>query len=172
MTERRQFRAIKGTRDILPPESARWNWFEQTAREVFESYNFGEIRLPILEREDLFDRSIGTDTDIAAKEMFNFDLKASREIWERIHGLSGSWMDPLRFTGYLYELIRVIRWALQTNRIERTDKVSKLLNEFQAVYRRLYDGIAEDSVLSKMRAHPNEFTKIYNAMHTVMLESL
>jgi histidyl-tRNA synthetase len=172
MTERRQFRAIKGTRDILPPESARWNWFEQTAREVFESYNFGEIRLPILEREDLFDRPIGTDTDIAAKEMFNFDLKASREIWERIHGLSGSWMDPLRFTGYLYELIRVIRWALQTNRMERTDKVSKLLNEFQAVYRRLYDGIAEDSVLSKMRAHPNEFPEIYNAMHTVMMESL
>ena len=44
MTEKRQFRAIKGTRDILPPDSALWNWFEQTARDVFESYNFREIR--------------------------------------------------------------------------------------------------------------------------------
>jgi len=72
VTERRQFRAIKGTRDILPPDSARWNWFEHTAREVFESYNFGEIRLPIFEQTDLFARSVGTDTDIVSKEMFTF----------------------------------------------------------------------------------------------------
>ena len=59
MSERKQFRAIKGTRDILPPDSALWNWFEHTAREVFESYNFGEIRLPIFEETALFARSIG-----------------------------------------------------------------------------------------------------------------
>ncbi len=72
MTEKRQFRAIKGTRDILPPDSALWNWFEQTAREVFESYGFRDIRLPIFEETDLFARSIGEDTDIVAKEMFTF----------------------------------------------------------------------------------------------------
>jgi histidyl-tRNA synthetase len=70
MSERKQFRAIKGTRDILPPDSARWNWFEHTAREVFESYNFGEIRLPIIEAVRLFERSVGSDTDIIAKELF------------------------------------------------------------------------------------------------------
>ena len=72
MSERKQFRAIKGTRDILPPDSALWNWFEHTAREVFESYNFGEIRLPIFESTDLFARSVGTETDIVSKEMFTF----------------------------------------------------------------------------------------------------
>jgi histidyl-tRNA synthetase len=72
MTERRQFHAIKGTRDILPPDSARWNWFEHTAREVFESYNFGEIRLPIFEDTELFARSIGEDTDVVSKEMYTF----------------------------------------------------------------------------------------------------
>ena len=46
MSEKKQFRAIKGTRDILPPDSSLWNWFETTAREVFESYSFREIRLP------------------------------------------------------------------------------------------------------------------------------
>src|SRR4029077_907095 len=70
MSERKQFRAIKGTRDILPPDSALWNWFEHTARDVFESYNFGEIRLPIIEQTELFSRSIGTETDVVAKEMY------------------------------------------------------------------------------------------------------
>jgi histidyl-tRNA synthetase len=73
MTEnKRQFRAIKGTRDILPPDSALWNWFEQTARNTFESYNFREIRLPIFEETELFARSVGSDTDIVSKEMFTF----------------------------------------------------------------------------------------------------
>jgi histidyl-tRNA synthetase len=73
MTERRQFRAIKGTRDILPPESSLWNWFEQTSREVFESYNFHEIRLPMFEDSELFARSIGVETDVVSKEMYTFD---------------------------------------------------------------------------------------------------
>jgi histidyl-tRNA synthetase len=70
MTEKRQFRAIKGTRDILPPDSALWNWFEQTAREVFETYGFRDIRLPIFEETQLFARAVGIETDIVGKEMF------------------------------------------------------------------------------------------------------
>jgi histidyl-tRNA synthetase len=72
MSERKQFRAIKGTRDILPPDSSLWNWFEETAREVFESFNFGEIRLPMFEETSLFARSIGAQTDVVSKEMFTF----------------------------------------------------------------------------------------------------
>ncbi|MGB7022796.1 MAG: hypothetical protein WBD73_03285, partial [Candidatus Acidiferrales bacterium] len=70
--ERRKFRAIKGTRDILPPDSALWNWFEKTARGVMESYNFGEIRTPIFEETELFARSIGGETDVVNKEMYSF----------------------------------------------------------------------------------------------------
>src|ERR1700757_2721869 len=73
MSERKQFRAIKGTRDIFPPDSALWNWFEHTAREVFESYNFGEIRTPVFEETELFARAVGADTDIVGKEMFAFE---------------------------------------------------------------------------------------------------
>jgi histidyl-tRNA synthetase len=72
MTEKRQFRAIKGTRDILPPDSALWNWFERTAREVFETYGFHDIRTPVFEETDLFARSIGADTDVVGKEMYTF----------------------------------------------------------------------------------------------------
>jgi histidyl-tRNA synthetase len=79
LPEKRQFRAVKGTRDILPPDSALWNWFEHAARDVFESYNFHEIRLPIFEQTDLFARSVGTDTDIVSKEMFTFRLPDGSE---------------------------------------------------------------------------------------------
>lgn len=72
-TERRKFRAIKGTRDILPPDSALWNWFEKTARGVMEGYNFAEIRTPIFEETELFARSIGAETDVVNKEMYSFE---------------------------------------------------------------------------------------------------
>ncbi len=67
-----KFQAIKGVRDILPPESALWNRVEQTAREVFATYGYGEIRLPIFEETELFVRSIGGATDIVGKEMYTF----------------------------------------------------------------------------------------------------
>jgi histidyl-tRNA synthetase len=75
MAEQRKFQAIKGVRDILPPESALWNRVEQTAREVFATYGYGEIRLPILEQTELFARSVGMDTEIVSKEMYTFERK-------------------------------------------------------------------------------------------------
>jgi histidyl-tRNA synthetase len=69
----RKFQAIKGTRDLLPPETALWNRVEQTAHEVFATFGFGEIRLPIFEQTDLFARSIGLETDVVSKEMYSFE---------------------------------------------------------------------------------------------------
>jgi histidyl-tRNA synthetase len=71
--ERRKFQAIKGTRDLLPPETALWTRVERIAQEVFTSYGFGEIRLPIFEQTDLFARSIGLQTDVVSKEMYSFE---------------------------------------------------------------------------------------------------
>jgi histidyl-tRNA synthetase len=70
--ERRKFQAIRGTRDLLPPDTTLWNRVEQTAHEVFATFGYGEIRLPIFELTELFARSVGEDTDIVAKEMFSF----------------------------------------------------------------------------------------------------
>jgi histidyl-tRNA synthetase len=67
-----KFQAIKGVRDILPPESALWNRVEQTAREVFGTFGFSEIRSPIFENTELFARSIGSETDVVSKEMYSF----------------------------------------------------------------------------------------------------
>jgi histidyl-tRNA synthetase len=68
--ERRKFQAIRGTRDLLPSETALWNSVEQTAHEVFGTFGYGEIRLPIFEPMELFARAVGFETDIVAKEMF------------------------------------------------------------------------------------------------------
>jgi histidyl-tRNA synthetase len=66
-------KAVRGTRDLLPPETALWNRIEATARAVFARYNFGEIRTPIFEDTGLFARSVGEETDIVSKEMFSWE---------------------------------------------------------------------------------------------------
>jgi histidyl-tRNA synthetase len=69
----RKFQAIKGTRDLLPPETALWNRVEQMANSVFSTYGYDEIRVPIFEPTELFARSIGLDTDVVGKEMYSFE---------------------------------------------------------------------------------------------------
>src|SRR5437867_3661362 len=64
--------AVKGFRDVLPDESRRWRALEEAAERVFTCYGFGEIRLPVVERTELFARSLGETTDIVEKEMYSF----------------------------------------------------------------------------------------------------
>jgi histidyl-tRNA synthetase len=66
-------KAIRGTRDLLPPDTALWNFVEKTVREVFAAYNFHEIRTPVFEATELFSRSVGEETDIVSKEMFTWE---------------------------------------------------------------------------------------------------
>src|SRR3984957_1159146 len=66
-------KAVKGTRDILPPSSTLWNQVEAVTREVFRVYNYQEIRTPILEETALFARGVGEETDIVSKEMYTFE---------------------------------------------------------------------------------------------------
>src|ERR1700747_2477551 len=69
-------KAVRGTRDLLPPETALWNRIEATARAVFARYNFGEIRTPIFEDTALFARGVGEETDIVSKEMYTWEDRA------------------------------------------------------------------------------------------------
>src|SRR5579864_5661618 len=66
-------KSVRGTRDLLPPDTALWNFVENTARDVFRVYNFQEIRTPIFEETQLFARSVGEETDIVSKEMFTWE---------------------------------------------------------------------------------------------------
>jgi histidyl-tRNA synthetase len=72
-------KAVRGTRDLLPPETALWNFVESTARDVFRAYNFQEIRTPIFESTELFARGVGEETDIVSKEMFTWEDRGRAE---------------------------------------------------------------------------------------------
>ena len=69
-------KAVRGTRDLLPPETALWNRIEATARAVFARYHFGEIRTPVFEDTTLFARGVGEETDIVSKEMYTWEDRA------------------------------------------------------------------------------------------------
>jgi histidyl-tRNA synthetase len=69
-------KAIRGTRDLLPPETELWNRVEATARAVFARYGFGEIRTPIFEATELFVRGVGEETDVVSKEMYTWEDRA------------------------------------------------------------------------------------------------
>jgi len=72
--------SIKGFRDILPQETRVWHWIEARARRVLEAFGFQEIRTPIVEKTELFSRSIGQETDIVSKEMYTFADKKGRSL--------------------------------------------------------------------------------------------
>ncbi len=111
--------AIKGCNDILPEESGRWQFIEQTARRVFERNGFSEIRVPIMEKTELFCRSIGDTSDIVEKEMYSFTDKGGSGVTLRPEGTAGVMrayiehkmhaQDPLAKLYYLGPMFRYER---------------------------------------------------------------
>ena len=82
-------RKVKGTRDILPPESRLWGEVEAIANRIFGGFGYEEIRLPVLEPTELFVRSVGEDTDIVSKEMYTFADRKGRSLTLRPEGTAG-----------------------------------------------------------------------------------
>ena len=75
-----EIKAIRGFNDILPDEIGKWQFVEKTAREVFEGFGFSEIRIPVVERTELFSRGIGEATDIVEKEMYTFTDRSGNSL--------------------------------------------------------------------------------------------
>ncbi|MDX1631398.1 MAG: histidine--tRNA ligase [Thermoanaerobaculia bacterium] len=102
-----RYRSVKGTRDLLPPETGVWAAVEETARRTFELYGYREIRTPVMETTELFVRSVGESTDIVGKEMYTFEDRKGRSLTLRPestasvarayveHGLQ-SWQQPVK----------------------------------------------------------------------------
>ncbi len=84
-----RYRSVKGTRDLLPPESERWSEAERLARETFRSWGYAEIRTPVLEDTALFARSVGETTDIVHKEMYTFLDRKGRSLTMRPENTAG-----------------------------------------------------------------------------------
>ncbi|MDP1790673.1 MAG: histidine--tRNA ligase, partial [Methylibium sp.] len=89
-TETSPLRAVKGMNDLLPPESARWEWFEEAVRRVMQRYGYAAIRTPIVEPTALFVRGLGEVTDIVEKEMYSFtDSMNGDQLTLRPEGTAG-----------------------------------------------------------------------------------
>lgn len=84
-----RYQRPKGTADILPGDSEKWQYVEQTARELFKTYQFKEIRTPIFENFEVFSRSAGDTSDIVTKEMYDFHDKGDRHVTLRPEGTAG-----------------------------------------------------------------------------------
>ena len=87
--QQQAIQAIRGMHDILPEQSPYWHWLENHARQVLVAYGYQEIRLPIVEKTDLFKRSIGEVTDIVEKEMYTFEDRNGDSLTLRPEGTAG-----------------------------------------------------------------------------------
>jgi histidyl-tRNA synthetase len=106
-------KAVRGTRDLLPPETALWNFVEAKVREVFRAYNFQEIRTPVFESTELFARGVGEDTDIVAKEMYTWEDRGRAES-DRGHSLT---LRPENTAGVVRAYIEHKMWDRGLNKL-------------------------------------------------------
>jgi histidyl-tRNA synthetase len=114
--------AVKGFNDILPGEVERWQHIEATARRVFGLYGFAEIRIPILEKTELFCRSIGDATDIVEKEMYSFVDKGENAVTMRPEGTAGVMRAYIEHKLYAQDPVAKLYYLGPMFRYERPQK--------------------------------------------------
>jgi len=114
--------AIKGFNDILPGEVEKWQHIEAVARRVFELYGFAEIRIPILEKTELFARSIGDTTDIVEKEMYSFTDKGENAVTLRPEGTAGVMRAIIEHKLYSQDPVAKLYYLGPMFRYERPQK--------------------------------------------------
>ena len=114
--------AIKGFNDILPDTVATWQQIEATARRIFELYGFTEIRVPVLEKTELFSRSIGDATDIVEKEMYSFVDKGDNKVTLRPEGTAGVMRSYIEHKLYAQDPVAKLYYMGPMFRYERPQK--------------------------------------------------
>ena len=117
----KHIQAVRGMHDILPESISRWQYLERSAREVFESYGYGEIRTPMLEKTELFRRSIGEVTDIVEKEMYTFEDRNGESLTLRPEG-TASCVRACMEHGLLHNQTQRLYYAGPMFRHERPQK--------------------------------------------------
>lgn len=113
---------IKGMNDILPEEIVIWHFLEDCVREVFHAFGFREIRVPMLEKTELFCRSIGDETDIVAKEMYTFRDKNDVSLTLRPEGTASVMRSFIEHKLYNYQQISKLYYVGPMFRYERPQK--------------------------------------------------
>jgi histidyl-tRNA synthetase len=151
MANKAKFQAIKGTRDLLPPETELWNRVEATAREVFATFRFGEIRPPIFEPAELFARAVGGETDIVSKEMYSFEDRPGE-----LPDFKRAWFEVNQSVSDIVKLFRSGEIPQSSLNQVRVLLLEKKLEQFTAVNERLQSNV--NSSLP-MRAELDEYNR-------------
>jgi len=126
-------------RDLLPPETALWNFVEAAVRDVFRDYNFREIRTPILEETQLFARSVGESTDIVSKEMYTFEDR-TRAQSEKTQSLT---LRPEATAGIVRAYIEHKLWERGLNKLYCLGPMFRRERPQKGRYRQFYQIDAE-----------------------------
>jgi histidyl-tRNA synthetase len=113
--------AVRGMNDILPDVSSAWQYLESVLRDVIQSYGYSEIRFPLLEKTELFKRSIGEVTDIVEKEMYTFDDRNGDSLTLRPEGTAGCVRACLE-NGLLHNQVQRLWYKGPMFRYERPQK--------------------------------------------------
>jgi histidyl-tRNA synthetase len=143
--------AIKGFNDILPGESGRWIHIEQTARRVFELNGFSEIRVPVMEKTELFSRSIGDATDIVEKEMYTFVDKGDNSITLRPEGTAGVMRAFIEHKLYALDPVAKMYYFGPMFRYERPQKGRyRQFHQIGAEFTGVHDPLADSQVLNML----------------------
>ena len=143
--------AIKGFNDILPDESGRWQHIEQAARAVFEMNGFSEIRVPIMEKTELFCRSIGDATDIVEKEMYTFVDKGDNSVTLRPEGTAGVMRAFIEHKLYAHDPVAKLYYLGPMFRYERPQKGRyRQFHQIGAEITGVHDPLADAQVLNML----------------------
>ena len=162
--------AVKGFNDILPAESGRWQHIEQTARRVFELNGFGEIRVPVMEKTELFCRSIGDATDIVEKEMYTFTDKGDNSVTLRPEGTAGVMRAFIEHKMYAQDPIAKLYYMGPMFRYERPQKGRyRQFHQIGAEITGVNDPLADAQVLNMLTSF---FREIGLTEPTLQINSL
>ncbi|MDD5286336.1 MAG: histidine--tRNA ligase [Desulfuromonadaceae bacterium] len=143
--------AIKGFNDILPDESGRWQHIEKSARRVFELNGFSEIRVPIMEKTELFRRSIGDATDIVEKEMYTFTDKGENCVTLRPEGTAGVMRALIEHKLYVQDPVAKLYYLGPMFRYERPQKGRyRQFHQIGAEITGVHDPLADAQLLNML----------------------
>ena len=158
-----EIRAIRGFNDVLPDEIGKWQFVEKTAREVFEGFGFSEIRIPIMERTDLFSRGIGEATDIVEKEMYTFTDRSGNSLTLRPEATASMARAYLEHQLYSFDPVAKLYCMGPMFRYERPQK---------GRYRQFYQIDAEVFGVGNAMVDAEVILMLIDFLHRVGLEQL
>ena len=145
--------AIKGFNDILPDESGRWQYIEKSARRILELNGFSEIRVPVMEKTELFCRSIGDATDIVEKEMYSFTDKGDNSVTMRPEGTAGVMRAFIEHKLYAQDPVARLYYLGPMFRYERPQRGRyRQFHQIGAEITGVHDPLADAQVLNMLSA--------------------